>query len=43
VVRHADLRNVPKKALFGYDPTAYLGIYMPDTFWFDKSGGEGKA
>jgi len=39
VVRHADLRNVPKEALFGYDPTAYLGIYMPDTFWFDKSGG----
>lgn len=43
VVRHADLRNMPQKALFGYDPTAYLGVYMPDTFWFDNDDHEGKA
>jgi len=23
--------------LFGFDPTAYLGIYMPDTFWLDET------
>ena len=29
------LRNVPEEALYGYDPTSYLGVYMPDTFWAD--------
>lgn len=33
VVRSAKLRNVPDKALYGFDPTCYLGVYMPDTFW----------
>jgi peptide/nickel transport system substrate-binding protein len=27
------LRNMPEKALYGYDPCSYLGVYMPDTFW----------
>lgn len=36
VVRAARLRNLPDKALFGFDPTSYLGVYMPDTFWFDE-------
>ncbi|MDS7598014.1 ABC transporter substrate-binding protein [Agrobacterium tumefaciens] len=35
VVRAARMRNVPEKALFGYEPTAYLGVYMPDAFWYD--------
>ena len=29
------LRNVPDAGLFGFDPTSYLGVYMPDTFWLD--------
>ncbi|GLS33194.1 peptide/nickel transport system substrate-binding protein [Mesorhizobium albiziae] len=27
------LRNLPKEGLYGFDPTSYLGVYMPDTFW----------
>lgn len=38
VMRRDNLRNMPDDALYGFDPTAYLGVYMPDTFWL-----EGKA
>ncbi len=34
VVRRKTLRNVPDKALFAYTPTAYLGVYLPDTFFY---------
>jgi len=27
------LRNLPETGLYGFDPTCYLGVYMPDTFW----------
>ena len=30
------LRNVPKEAIFNWDPGAQFGIYRPDTFWFEK-------
>jgi peptide/nickel transport system substrate-binding protein len=36
IVRARDLRNVPDKALLGFQPTSLLGVYMPDTFWFDR-------
>lgn len=36
IVRAKKLRNLPDKGLYGFDPTAYLGIYMPDTFWYDE-------
>jgi peptide/nickel transport system substrate-binding protein len=29
------LRNVPIEGVYGFEPGAYFGIYMPDTFWFD--------
>lgn len=29
------LRNVPEKGLFSFEPGAFFGRYMPDTFWFD--------
>ena len=37
------VRNL--EALYGFDPTSYLGVYMPDTFWLadepaPKSGGD---
>lgn len=35
VVHVTRMRNVPEKALFGYEPTSYLGVYMPDAFWYD--------
>ncbi|TCL68343.1 ABC transporter substrate-binding protein [Rhizobium sp. BK251] len=33
LLRSARLQNMPGKALYGFDPTCYLGIYLPDTFW----------
>ncbi len=38
IVHHRRLRNVPEKALYGYDPTSFFGIYKPDTFWLDDEG-----
>lgn len=36
VVVSARLRNVPDNGIFTWEPTAYFGVYRPDTFWFDK-------
>ncbi|SIQ85342.1 peptide/nickel transport system substrate-binding protein [Rhizobium sp. RU35A] len=36
VVHARSLRNVPQDGLYGYDPMSYLGVYRPDTFWYDK-------
>jgi peptide/nickel transport system substrate-binding protein len=38
VVVSRSLRNVPDQGLFGFDPLAFLGAYLPDTFWFDGAG-----
>lgn len=38
VVRSSRLRNVPEEGLIGFAPTSYLGVYMPDTFWFEEKG-----
>lgn len=35
VVHSSRLRNIPKDGLYGFDPMSYLGVYMPDTFWYD--------
>lgn len=35
VVRNS-LRNVPDKGIYAFSPVAYFGVYMPDTFWFDR-------
>lgn len=35
MLRSSRLQNVPEKGLYGFDPTSYLGVYMPDTFWLD--------
>lgn len=37
IVHSSQLRNVPAEALYGFAPTCYFGVYMPDTFWFDES------
>lgn len=36
------LRNVPKEAIYNWDPGAFFGIYRPDAFWFaDMQQAEG--
>jgi len=30
------LRNIPDEGFYSFDPTCYFGVYMPDTFWFDR-------
>ena len=36
IVRSARLQNVPERASSASSPTCYLGVYRPDTFWFDE-------
>jgi peptide/nickel transport system substrate-binding protein len=36
IVVKNDLMNVPKEAVFNWDPGAHFGIYRPDTFWLDR-------
>lgn len=38
ILTSAKLRNLPDKGLFAFNPTCYLGVYKPDTFWFDGEG-----
>jgi len=35
VVVNNRLRNVPQEALYSWAPTAFFGVYRPDTFWFE--------
>ncbi|PCH74767.1 MAG: peptide ABC transporter substrate-binding protein [Rhodobacteraceae bacterium] len=35
VVVNLNLRNVPKKAIWAWDPGAHFGIHRPDEFFFD--------
>ena len=37
VLAASRLRNVPADGLFGFEPTAYLGVYNPDTFWLQDT------
>ncbi len=36
LARSSSLRNIPDQGLYGFSPTSYLGVYMPDTFWLEK-------
>lgn len=40
VVVSRNLRNVPEKGLYSFEPGAFFGRYMPDTFWFDQPAGQ---
>ncbi len=31
-----DLKNVPEKGIYNWDPGALFGIYRPDSFWLDR-------
>ena len=37
VVVNKDLRNLPDKGIYNWNPGAHFGIYRPDTFWFDNA------
>lgn len=36
LVRSARLVNLPDDALYGFEPTSFLGAYLPDTFFFTE-------
>jgi peptide/nickel transport system substrate-binding protein len=36
VVVADNLHNVPEVGIYNWNPGAHLGIYLPDTFWFDE-------
>lgn len=38
MVHATRLINVPEKGLFGFEPTSYLGVYKPDTFFLKEDG-----
>ncbi|MBS7542608.1 ABC transporter substrate-binding protein [Ancylobacter oerskovii] len=31
------LKNVPEVGIYSFEPGAYFGVYLPDTFWFDDA------
>ncbi|MBR3194208.1 ABC transporter substrate-binding protein, partial [Bosea sp. (in: a-proteobacteria)] len=35
IVVARSLRNVPENGLYSFEPGAFFGRYMPDTFWFE--------
>lgn len=36
VVVSKKLRNLPDTGIYSWSPTAYFGVYRPDTFWFEE-------
>ena len=36
VVVNNKLQNVPETGIYAWSPTAFFGIYRPDTFWFKE-------
>ena len=38
VIVRTTLKNVPAEAVYNWEPGAQLGVYRPDTFWFDEAG-----
>ncbi len=34
VVVDAKLRNLPESGIYSWSPSAFFGVYRPDTFWF---------
>ena len=38
IVRTSRMVNMPETGLFGFEPTCYFGVYLPDTFWLKEAG-----
>ena len=34
IAARANLKNLPKEALYNFEPPGQFGIYLPDTFWY---------
>ena len=34
IAARATLRNLPKEAIYNFEPHGQIGIYLPDTFWY---------
>ena len=34
IAARANLKNLPKEALYNFEPHGQFGIYLPDTFWY---------
>jgi peptide/nickel transport system substrate-binding protein len=43
IVAKAGLRNIPERALYSWDPTAMLGVYRIDEFYWDRAAGREAA
>jgi peptide/nickel transport system substrate-binding protein len=43
IVVSPHLRNVPDKALYAWEPTAFFGVYRMDQFYFDNQPSEQAA
>lgn len=39
IVVNKKLRNVPEVEMFSFQPGSYFGVFMMDTFWFDRTTG----
>jgi peptide/nickel transport system substrate-binding protein len=35
IAARATLKNLPKEAIYNFEPHGQFGIYLPDTFWYD--------
>ncbi|MGN6551355.1 MAG: ABC transporter substrate-binding protein [Pararhizobium sp.] len=38
IVVNRRLKNVPEKGIYAWEPTAFFGVYRPDTFFYDEDG-----
>ncbi|MGI9373152.1 MAG: ABC transporter substrate-binding protein [Hyphomicrobiales bacterium] len=36
IVARSNLKNIPEKGFFNYNPGAYFGVYNMDAFWLDE-------
>lgn len=36
IVVNKKLRNIPEEGIYTWEPTAFFGVYRPDTFWFEE-------
>ena len=34
IAARANMKNLPKEAIYNFDPHGQFGIYLPDTFWY---------
>ena len=35
IVANKNIKNIPKTAIYNWDPGAHFGVHRPDQFWLD--------